>query len=48
MKREFRIYEIMQDRNVDYEIAESMFRDEICEIYNTKDTKLAESIYEAE
>lgn len=48
MKREFKIYEIMLKSNVDYEVAEAMFQDEICEMYNTKDTKLAEAIFESE
>lgn len=48
MKREFRIYEIMFGSDVDYETAENMFRDEICDKYNTKDTRLAEEIYETE
>lgn len=48
MKREFKIYEIMLKSNVDYEVAEAMFQDEICEKYNTRDTELAESMFDTE
>lgn len=46
MKREFRINQIMAEKEISRDLAEIFFTSEICERYGTKNIVLAEEMYE--
>lgn len=46
--REQRIAEIMSEKQIEYDIAESIFIDEICNKYGTDDCDIAESLFESD
>ena len=46
--REQRIAEIMSENQVEYDTAESIFLDEICDKYGTDDCDIAESLFESD
>lgn len=46
--REQRIAEIMSENQIEYDIAESIFLDEICNKYGTDDCDIAESLFESD
>lgn len=46
--REQRIAEIMSENQIDYDTAESIFLDEICNKYGTDDCDIAESLFESD
>jgi len=46
--REQRIAEIMSEKQIEYDIAESIFLDEICNKYGTDDCDIAESLFESD
>ena len=46
--KELRINEIMEDMKCDYDVAESMFLDEICDKYATDDVDVAETMFYAD
>lgn len=46
--REQRITEIMSENQIEYDIAESIFPDEICNKYGTDDCDIAESLFESD
>lgn len=46
--REQRITEIMSENQIEYDIAESIFLDEICNKYGTDDCDIAESLFESD
>lgn len=46
--REQRIAEIMSEKQIEYDIAESIFLDEICNKYGTDDCNIAESLFESD
>lgn len=45
MKKEIRIKEIMKNFNVERDVAETMFLEEICEKYGTDNAELAEAMF---
>ena len=46
--REQRIAEIMSENQIEYDTAESIFLDEICNKYGTDDCDIAESLFESD
>lgn len=46
--REQRIAEIMSEKQIEYDIAQSIFLDEICNKYGTDDCDIAESLFESD
>lgn len=46
MKREFRINQIMAEKEINRDLAEIFFISEICERYGTENIVLAEEMYE--
>ena len=46
--REQEISKIMSENQVEYDIAESIFLDEICNKYSTDDCDIAESLFESD
>lgn len=46
--REQRIAEIMSENQIEYDIAESIFLDEICDKYSTDDCDIVESLFESD
>lgn len=46
--REQRITEIMSENQIEYDIAESIFLDEICNKYGIDDCDIAESLFESD
>lgn len=46
--REQRIAEIMSENQVEYDTAESIFLDEICNKYGTDDYDIAESLFDSD
>lgn len=47
-KKEERIYKIMDEQNVDYDVAEALFFDEITQKYGTDDLDVAEAMFETD
>lgn len=47
-KREKRILEIMDEHNVDHDVAEALFLDEIMDKYHTEDADVAEVMFVSE
>lgn len=46
--REQRIAEIMLENQIEYDVAESIFLDEICNKYGTDECDIAESLFESD
>lgn len=46
--REKRILEIMDEHNVDHDVAEALFVDEITDKYHTYDVDVAETMFSSE
>ena len=47
-EKELRIMEIMDELSCDYDVAECMFLDEMCDKYETDDIDVAEAMFYAD